>query len=58
MPDGIPTTAPTTRTIDWAALVRDAWGDEWHKKEEVYVFGNKRKFVDSGPEAGIYTKAP
>jgi hypothetical protein len=35
--------------------VRDAWGDEWHKKETVYEFGNGRKFVArrvGGPYTG------
>lgn len=55
MPNGIPTDPPKTRSLDWAALVRKIWGDEWHKKEVVYEFQNKRKFEDSGPNSGIYT---
>jgi hypothetical protein len=42
------------RYIDYAALVRDLWGDEWKKPEVVYEFSNGRKFEDSGPNHGIY----
>lgn len=50
---GIPTKPPTFRTIDWGALVRKEWGDDWHKPEVVYEFG-KRKFFDSGSSGGPY----
>lgn len=54
MSNGIPTTPPGTKTIDWGAMVRKYWGDEWLKKETVYQFSNGREFKDSGPNAGIY----
>ena len=55
MPAGIPTDPPSTRSVDWAALVRKVWGDEWHKKETVYEFGNKRKFESSDDSSsGVY----
>ena len=50
----VPTKPPNFRTIDYGALVRNAWGDEWHKKEVVYEFGT-RKFVDSGSSGGPYS---
>lgn len=52
---GVPTTPPNTRTIDWAALVRKAWGDDWAKKETVYKFTKGREFKDSGSHSGIYS---
>jgi hypothetical protein len=52
---GVPTKPPVFRTLDWGALVRNAWGDEWLKKETVYEFGNGRKFVDPGASGGPYT---
>lgn len=57
MADGIPTDPPATRSLDWAAIVRKIWGDEWNKRETVYEFSNKRKFEDSrrGPYAGTGT---
>jgi hypothetical protein len=36
-------------------MVRQAWGDEWHKKEVVYDFSNGRKFKDPGASGGPYT---
>lgn len=53
--NGIPTDPPQTSTRDWAAMVRKVWGDDWLKRETVYVFSNGRKFEDSGPNKGIYT---
>ena len=56
MADGtVPTKLPTTRTTDYGAQVRKAWGDQWHKREPAYEFSNGRKFDDSGPNAGIYS---
>lgn len=57
MADGIPTDPPTTRSLDWAAIVRKVWGDDWNKREVVYEFSNKRKFEDSrrGPYSGTGT---
>jgi hypothetical protein len=47
-------TRVSTRIIDWSALVRNAWGDEYKKPDVVYEFSNGRKFSDSGELAGIY----
>jgi len=51
---GVPTDAPVTKTMDWEALVREAWGDDWHEKEVVYEFsgGAKRKSTDETPGTG------
>lgn len=52
---GVPTKPPNFRSIDWAAEVRRAWGEEWHRKETAYEFGNGRKFDDPGAAGGPYT---
>ncbi len=52
---GIPTKPPTTRTIDFGAQVRAAWGDQWHAKETAYQFTNGRTFKDPGAQGGPYT---
>lgn len=52
---GVPTTPPSTRTIDWAAYVRKVWGDEWNRKDIVYVFSNGKVRRDSGGNSGIYS---
>ena len=41
--------------IDWSAYVRKAWGDEWHRRETVYIFGNGKTKKDSGGNSGIYS---
>lgn len=46
--------APKVRTIDWGAMARDAWGDQWSVPEIVYEFSNGRIFQDTGPTHGIY----
>lgn len=51
----VPTTPPITRTVDYGALVRKAWGDSWHVPDTVYVFSNGRVFKDSGANGGPYT---
>ena len=51
----VPTKPPTFREIDYGARVRNAWGDEWHKKDVAYQFSNGRKFVDPGANGGPYT---
>lgn len=51
----VPVTPPTFSTQDWAAQVRLAWGDAWHKKEVAYEFSDGRKFVDPGAQGGPYT---
>ena len=52
---GIPTTPPIFRTLDWGAMVRNAWGDEWLKKDTAYEFSTGRKFQDPGSAGGPYT---
>lgn len=49
-----PTNKPTVRHYDFAALVRETWGEQYHKPEPGYEFSNERKFDDSGPHGGIY----
>lgn len=48
------TAQPSSRTYDFAALVRDAWGPEFSAPDVVYQFSNGREFVDSGSSHGIY----
>lgn len=52
---GVPTLPPATRTRDWGAMVREAWGDAWAKKDVAYEFSNGRKFLDPAPNGGPYT---
>ena len=47
--------APTFKNVNWGAMVRQAWGDEWHKKEIAYEFSSGRKFNDSGAQGGPYS---
>lgn len=54
-PNGKP---PQTRTLDWAALVRKAWGDEYLRRETVYRFPDKREFLSTdSAESGIYRRS-
>ena len=58
MADGIPTDPPTSREIDFGALVRRALGDEYHKHEKVYQVGKGRTFESSDyGTQGIYGAA-
>ena len=55
---GVPTTPPKTRTASLQSLVRQAAGDEWHEKEDVYKFSNGKKFKnadESNQAGGIYS---
>lgn len=52
---GVPTLPPATRTLNFGALVKKAWGDEWMKKDTAYVMSNGRKFQVSEPQGGPYT---
>lgn len=45
---------PTTSQLDYAALVRRAWGDEWLKKDIVYQFGQRRFQSTDDAASGIY----
>lgn len=49
--------APTSRTIDWAALARKAWGAEFTEPEPVYKFSNGREFKDSESNGGPYDQS-
>ena len=51
---GIPTTPPITRTLDYGALVRKAFGDQWHVPDVAYRFSNGREFRDYAPNGGPY----
>lgn len=49
------TNAPTSKTIDWAALVRKAWGPEFDQPDTAYKFSNGREFKSTdGQRGGIY----
>lgn len=49
---------PTSRVIDWAALVKRLLGPDQSQKEDVYNFSNGRKFKTTDHlETGIY-RAP
>lgn len=48
--------APTTRVIDWAKLVRDAWGPAYSEPDTAYQFSNGREFKSSDQSrGGIYS---
>ena len=49
---GVPTLKPVTRQIDFSALVKQSWGDEWLKKDTAYEFSNGRLFAASEPNGG------
>lgn len=51
---GVPTKPPSFRTLDWGALVRQAWGDEWMKKDPAYEFTGKT-YESPGASGGPYT---
>ena len=46
--------APTIRHYDYAALIRELWGEGWGKPDVAYEFSNDRKYDDSGAHSGIY----
>lgn len=52
---GVPLLPPTTREISFGGLVKQAWGDDWGKKDVAYEFSNGRKFAASEPNGGPYT---
>lgn len=45
----------TTKTIDYAALVRKVEGSALNEKPDVYEFSNGRTFEDSGSNGGPYS---
>ena len=38
--------------MDLEALVREAWGDDWHEKEVVYEFSGEAKFKSTDETPG------
>lgn len=42
------------RIIDWAALVKGAWGPAYYEPDVAYRMSNSREFKDSGPNSGVY----
>ena len=52
---GVPRLPPTVRIVEYGALVKKAWGDDWLKKDVAYEFSNGRKFAASEPNGGPYT---
>jgi hypothetical protein len=45
----------TSRVLDWAALVRQAWGPEFNQPDKCYQFSNGREFnATDGQRGGIY----
>lgn len=52
---GVPTLPPITRTLDYGALVKKAWGQQWGVPDIAYRFSNNRTFNDSGPTNGPYS---
>ena len=51
-----PPKPPTYRTVNWAAVVRRAWGKEWNKPEVGYKFSNGRTFDSSDAGGGPYRR--
>jgi hypothetical protein len=51
----VPTLPPITRTLDYGALVRKAFGDQWHVPDTAYRFSNNREFKDSGVNGAFYS---
>lgn len=52
---GVPPLPPYTRVINFSAKVKEAWGDEWGRKDISYEFSNGRIFRASEPQGGPYT---
>lgn len=52
---GVPLLPPFTRTVSFGDLCRQAWGDNWLKKDVAYEMSNGRKFAASEPNGGPYT---
>ena len=49
----------STKTYDWAALVREIEGDRYLEKQVVYEFhGGRKTFKDKGEFGGVYYTAP
>ena len=45
----------TSKTIDWAALVKEAWGPAYFEPDVVYLQSNGRESKDTRNQGGIYT---
>lgn len=49
------TVTPKTRTLDWAAEVRKAWGPEFNEPDTAYQFSNGREVKSTDSQrGGIY----
>lgn len=46
----------TTRQLNYGALVRELWGEEYTRSDVCYEFSNGREFLssDRSPDSGIY----
>ena len=45
------------RTQSWGAMVKRAWGPEYHKPDVAYVFSNGRRFLSTDrDESGVYRR--
>ena len=55
-PQGGPATTPitTATVIDWRSLC-ESFNQELWDRPVVYLFGNSRRFIDSGPYGAFYT---
>jgi len=51
---GVPKLPPITRTLDYGALVKKAWGQRWGVPDVAYRFSNDRTFNDPAPNGGPY----
>ena len=45
----------TSKVIDWAALVKEAWGPAYFEPDVVYIQSNGRESKDTRGQGGIYT---
>ena len=45
----------SSKVIDWAALVKEAWGPAYFEPDVVYIQSNGRESKDSRGQGGIYT---
>ena len=47
--------APNSRTLDWGALAKQAWGPSYYEPDVVYTFSNNREFKSTdGTDHGFY----
>lgn len=50
-------TKPTFKILDWAALVKRAWGPEFSEPDVAYKFGERTFKSSDGNQGGIYEPA-